>query len=176
MKESVRKPCSGDVLRADIMNLNEVTHPFSIVAIRDTFNEYPNRFLLYYDTRWDCRFFPNYRTKAVEDENVENIRRRLSSELKVDADKISVSFCGERIQRKYSESDKVMKSYDHRLYSAALPLSGELCKDDFIIDGKHFYWETVGQMYEDAQIRTKNLDVVSFVSDYQAGERIEPHP
>lgn len=35
MKESVRKPCSGDVLRADIMNLNEVTHPFSIVAIRD---------------------------------------------------------------------------------------------------------------------------------------------
>lgn len=165
MKENKGKLYGYDTLLAHTPNMNEVTHTFSIIAIRDTFNKYPNRFLLYYDARWDCRFFPNYRTKQMESENVENIRRHLSSELKVDADAISVDFREERIQRKFSVSDNVMKCYAHRVYSAALPVSGALQADDFVIDGKHFYWMSVNDMLQDKAIQKKNLDVVSFVND-----------
>ena len=38
-------------------NLDEVIHKFSIVAVKDNYNEYANRFLLYYDTAWRCWFF-----------------------------------------------------------------------------------------------------------------------
>ena len=37
-------------------------HPHSIVLIKDTFHSNDNRFLLYYDARWNCRLFLNYAT------------------------------------------------------------------------------------------------------------------
>lgn len=36
-------------LGREITDLNEIQHRFSLVAIKDTFNEHPNRFLLYYN-------------------------------------------------------------------------------------------------------------------------------
>ena len=66
-------------LMTDIKDLDEVTHSFSLVAIKNTFEEFPNQFLLYLDSKWDCWFFPNYATKEDEIENRENIIERLSN-------------------------------------------------------------------------------------------------
>ena len=48
-------------LLSDINKLNEITHNHSIDIIKDTFNKYPNRLLVYDDTRWNCKFFLNYK-------------------------------------------------------------------------------------------------------------------
>ena len=64
----------------DINKLNQITHNHSIIAIKDTFSEFPNRFLLYFDTRWSCDLFINFK------ENINNesfITDGLSNRLKV---------------------------------------------------------------------------------------------
>lgn len=53
-------------------------HPHSIVLIKDTFHSNDNRFLLYYDARWDCRLFLNYATVTSDFElDQKNIAKHL---------------------------------------------------------------------------------------------------
>lgn len=149
----------------DLKNLDQVTHPFSIVAIMDTFSEYPNRFLLYYDTRWDCDFFFSYKTQ--EHNNSQNIISRLSRELHIDPSYITVDFKTSRIQSKFSESDKVDKIYEHKLYCAHIESFEDRLKQDcFDVDGKHYRWMTIEDMEHDANIQKKNLDVVALVKEF----------
>lgn len=150
----------------DIENLNEITHPFSIVAIKDTFNKFPNNFLLYYDTRWDCKFFIYYRTQATSNEvNEENICTRLSNELKIKKDRISVEYRSVKIQRKFSVSDQKYKCYEHQVYYVKIPFNSTIKNRDFIIDGKHYYWMSIAEMEQDPNIIEKNLDVVNLISE-----------
>ena len=58
--DSSKNNYSYSDLLSDINKLNEITHNHSIVIIKDTFNRYPNRLLVYDDTRWNCKFFLNY--------------------------------------------------------------------------------------------------------------------
>lgn len=63
--DSSKNNYSYSDLLSDINKLNEITHNHSIVIIKDTFNRYPNRLLVYDDTRWNCKFFLNYWSAAV---------------------------------------------------------------------------------------------------------------
>ena len=40
-----------------IDNVN--THNHSIIVIKDIFNDFSNKYLVYYDSKWDCKFFLN---------------------------------------------------------------------------------------------------------------------
>lgn len=153
-----------DELRKDIHDLNEVEHPYSIIAIKDSFNKYPNRYLLYYDRNWDCSFFPNYKTAEADNEN--NIRQRLSAELKLGVENITVEKRGFSIHTKYSVRSKQYKTYAHTLYQVVLDVFPKQLKaDTFIIDGKQYCWRTICEMEADKQIQEKNLDVVAFVKN-----------
>ena len=59
-------------------------HPHSIVLIKDTFNQHTNRYLLYYDSRWNCKLFLNYSTitSGIKEDEA-NISKHLQMELKV---------------------------------------------------------------------------------------------
>lgn len=161
MISKVVKRYSSDDLLNEISNLNEITHPFSIVAIKDTFNQYPNKFLLYYDERWDCKFFFSYRTV---DDDIKNIISRLSNELKISRDSISAEFVTEEIYKKHSVSDNIDKVYDHKIYFANIAqFTDELKATSFTIDGKKFFWMTIQEMERDPDIQEKNLDVVNLV-------------
>ena len=149
----------------DLKKLDKITHPFSIVAIKDTFNKYPNRFLLYYDARWDCDFFFSFRT--VDNNNTENIIKKLSAELQLDEQYIKVDYKTQEIQSKFSESDKIQKTYEHKLYCAEIShFSKQHKQDSFEINGKKFKWMTIEQMEQDENIKKKNLDVVDLVKIY----------
>ncbi len=161
--KSNRNQYSHSDLLKDVENLNEITHPFSIVVIKDSFNEYANRFLLYYDVDWDCKFFFNYHT--MQEDNEKNIVARLSNELKIDKNAITVDYITEKIQSKYSERDKVNKVYEHRIYYANISDFTELTKQkEFEIDGKQFCWMTMEEMKKDNRIQKINDDVVSLVN------------
>lgn len=159
--KSVKEPYDQEKMYNDIKALDEVTHPFSIVAIKDEFNEYPNRYLLYYDERWNCNFFPSYKTV---DNNEESIKSKLSSELKVAEDKIELEYKTFEIHRKYSVSHQEDRVYEHRAYVACLSdYSDEMKNDQFVIDGKKYCWMTINDMEKDDAIMKTNADVVGLI-------------
>ena len=152
------------MLYNDIENLNEIIHPFSIVAIKDTFNTYANRYLLYYDKAWDCWFLFNFHT--AQQQNEENITRRLSNKLKVNPANINVQYVTDRLQPKFSEKDQINKVYQHSLYQGIIVQYPEfMTQNEFDIDGTLYRWYTLEQMEDDANIMSKNKDVVSFVKE-----------
>ncbi len=151
-------------LYRDIENLNQVLHAFSIVALKDTYNTYANRFLLYYDETWKCWFFFNFKTS--DNENERSIKQRLSNKLKVGIDNISLRYITDRLQPKFSERDQVDKIYQHSLYECVLSkFSEELMKDSFELDGVNFKWFTIEEMESNSDVMKKNKDVVSFVKE-----------
>lgn len=164
MWQAMKNTYNADLLQHDIENLNEIQHPFSIIAIKDTFNEYPHRYLLYYDNRWQLNLFPNYRTQATEEENIANIISHLSNELQVPAQDITVEQKGYKLTTKYSVSDKVQKVYAHTLYQAIIKeFPSKLQADSFMIGDRKYSWWSIDKMEADAGIREHNLDVVDLV-------------
>ena len=137
---------------------------FSIVALKDDFNKYSNRFLLHYDTNWNCWFFFSFPTS--DSANEEQIRNRMSNILKVDKNLIHLVHKSERLQPKYSLKDCVNKVYQHSLYQAVMgEFSPELKEDSFVLDGVSYKWMTIAEMEADDRIMEVNKDVVSFVKE-----------
>lgn len=164
MVKAIKNTYNADLLQHDIENLNEIEHPFSLIAIKDTFNKYSHRYLLYYDNRWQLNLFPNYRTQATEEENIANIVGHLSNELQIPAQDITVEQKGYTLTTKYSVSDKVQKVYAHTLYQATIKeLPKKLQADSFMIGDRKYSWWSIDKMETDEDIREHNLDVVELV-------------
>ena len=141
----------------------ENTHDHSIVAIKDTFNEYPNRFLLYYDARWKCYLFPNFKDNA---DNESFIKEGISNKLKVKADGIDMMFLTRKRQQKYSESHKENRTYLHSVYKATIkkfPTAERT--DEFDMDGVKYRWMSIPEMESDDRIQKVNSDVVQLVKE-----------
>lgn len=164
MVKAIKNTYSADLLQHDIENLNKIEHPFSLIAIKDSFNKYPHRYLLYYDNRWGLNLFPNYKTQVVEEENIANIIKRLSADLQIAPELISVERKGFELRTKYSVSDKVQKVYAHTLYQATIKkLPKKLQADSFMIGDRQYSWWSIDKMEADKDIREHNLDVVELV-------------
>lgn len=161
-----RSRYSWKTLFKEILNMDQTAHHHSIVAIKNTFDPYPNRFLVYEDTAWGCRFFPNYPTQESEEANEENIRRHLSRELKIPMDYITIVKKGSALQEKYSVKHQCNRYYDHIFYEAGISeFPEELRKDTFRIDGRQYEWMTIAEMEDDPDIQKKNLDVVGKINE-----------
>ena len=152
------------MLYKDIKDMNQITHDFSLIAIKDEYNDFPNHLLLYYDQRWKCWFFPNFKTQ--EDDNESFVKEKLSNTLHIKKDAISLECVGEKIQPKFSRSDQVNKVYAHRLYKGTISeFPRELQADTFMIDDVKYRWMTIPEMETDQIINEVNGDVVSFVKE-----------
>ena len=151
-----------DLLR-DIDKLNEMAHGHSIVLVKDTFRKFSNRFLVYDDKRWECLLFLNYKQNP---DNESFIRNRISSELKIEPQNIDLSYLGQRIHEKYSESAKKNKVYCHRFYMASIRnYPEEMRKDSFQCDGKEYRWMTLDELEQDDNVRKKNSDILNYVKE-----------
>ena len=151
-----------DLLR-DINKLNEIAHGHSIVLVKDTFRKFPNRFLVYDDKRWECLLFLKYK----QNPDIESfIRNRISSELKIEPQDMDLSYLGQRIHEKYSESAKKNKVYCHRFYMASIRnYPEEMRKDSFQCDGKEYRWMTLDELEQDDNVRKKNSDILNYVKE-----------
>ena len=148
----------------DIENLDEVLHRFSLVAVKDTFNQFSNRFLLHYDSNWNCWFFFSFPTNP--EQNEESIIQRLSNQLKLPASAIRLHYVTDRLQPKFSIKDNINKVYQHSLYQAWISDFPEnMRKTEFTIEGVKFKWMTIAEMETNDSIMKINHDVVSFVKE-----------
>lgn len=163
--KSIKHKYNHENLLADIKGIDKTAHRFSIIAVRDTFNDYPKKFLLYYDERWQCDFFFSFKT--VDGDNVGKITENLSNELQIETCNIKLDYKDEMIHSKYSVSDKMNKIYEHKLYFANISNFNDLIKNEqFEINGKKFKWMTIEQMEQDKTIQEKNTDIVEFVKTF----------
>ena len=161
--KSKKNSYSYEDLLSDINKLNEITHDHSIVILKDTFESYSNRILVYDDKRWDCKLFLNYKGN-VNNENF--IKDHLSSELKIELDNIELKYLGQKIHEKYSESAKENKVYCHKFYLANVKSFPELMKRSvFECDGKTYHWMTIDELEQDKEVQKKNSDVLSYVKE-----------
>lgn len=152
-------------LLKEILNMDKTQHHHSIIAIKDTFQPYPNRFLVYEDTAWNCRFFPNFPTQETEKKNKEYIKEKLSNELKIPESCIAVERKGSALQEKYSVKHQENRIYDHIFYLVTLDRIGKaMQRPSFTLDNRSFYWMTISEMEADPDIQKKNMDVVREVN------------
>ena len=162
--KSCKYKYNHNILFHDIENLDEILHKFSIVAIKDTYQDFANRFLLYYDNAWKCWFFFSFHTEEYQNE--EQLIQRLSNSLKIDKDYIKIRYISDRLQPKYSERDHQNKVYQHSLYQGVVnQFSDEMKQLEFTIDGVRYKWFTISEMEADSNIMKKNADLISFVKE-----------
>lgn len=158
---SIRNSYTANDLYNDINQLNQITHNHSIVAIKDSFSKYPNRFLLYFDSRWSCDLFLNFK------ENINNesfITESVSNKLKVAQSDITVNYIAQKIHEKYSMSHNENRVYCHRLYVVTIKnFPAKLMKKTFEIDGTQYRWMSISEMEMDQHIMEINEDIVEFV-------------
>ncbi len=146
--------------------MDQTAHHHSIVAIKNTFDPYPNRFLVYEDTSWGCRFFPNYPTQETEKGNEDNIRKHLSRELKIPMEHIVLLKKGTALQEKYSVKHQQNRYYDHTFYEAQISEFPQMMKQNhFEIDGRVYEWMTMAEMEAAPDIQEKNLDVLGKINE-----------
>ena len=81
----------------------KVMNTHSIIIIKNEKNEY----LQYYDKKWNCYLFLN--SKMENKENMESIYNKIKEMLNIENEDVEISFVGEKIHKKFSESDKIEK-------------------------------------------------------------------
>lgn len=151
-------------LYMEIKNQNKIAHPFSIIAIKDEFQKYPGRFLLYYDNRWKCWLFLNYHTQEPVSENEKNIKERLSQELQVEEREIQIDYKDTILHKKFSYSDQCEKWYEHIIYQVHIANFPEMEQNNsFEINGRRYYWMSLAEMERNQMIMEKNSDIISYV-------------
>lgn len=155
-----------EVLLKNITDLNMIQHEHSLCVIKDSFSG-KERYLVYYDGRWDCKFFPNYRTNAGDNETY--LVKCISNDLELNEKNIYCKYITSKIQTKFSESHNENRVYNHRLYQITVPsMPKKYQKDDFVVGDRHYFWMTIEEMKQDANIVKKNLDVVHFVQENES--------
>lgn len=156
------KKYNSTKLLSEIKALDNKIHEFSIVALQDTFNEYPSKYLLYYDVRWECWLFFSFRTANID--NDEHLKNELSNKINIPKELINLEYKMEDTHIKYSVSDKVYKCYQHRIYFASLShFPDGLKSDTFEIAGTKFKWFSFNEMYANSNSKNKNSDIIELV-------------
>lgn len=162
-----KKDYSAEKLYDEVADLNRLEHPFSIIGLKDSYNDFSNKYLLYYDTRWKCFLFPNIRTSENDSKNEENMIHDISNSLKIKQEQLTVKKVGERIHQKYSVSDRRMKWYHHTFYEMNVQeFPEEVKKARFDIDGKNYCWMSIAEMEQNSRIQEVNSDIVSMVKEF----------
>lgn len=149
-------------------------HFYSLVAIKDTFNEYPKRLLLYRDEKWNADFFPAFRTvPGAKELDKKNICKLLSTYLEIDENDIKLIFLDEidnqeKIYQDHEDEKKSrVKVYDHRYYLAEIKkFNKKVKKDKFEILDHSYKWMTFSEMESNKKIYEKNKEIIEMFEKY----------
>lgn len=163
---AIRDKYTIDNLIDDISNSSERPHRFSLIVIRNTFDERTNKYLLLYDARWKSYLFPYTKSGDDEAESRRRIKSFIQSHLGIPTTAISVTKAFTAEHDKKSVSDNVMKHYIHDFYDVdiskyvQLHPDSQLEKREFNIDGYRFRWYTAAEMNGSRKIMRCNKETV----------------
>lgn len=139
----------------------------SLIAVKDGTDVLSNRYLTYYDERWNCWFLPNHRSFDSYEEDKRKLSSYLSSEFKIPSDDFQMRFVGTAASTKFSTAHNEERTYDYRLYLASvirIPDAWD-AEGEFAIGSKKCKWMTVDEMLNDRKIYAINHDVIQMLKD-----------
>ena len=128
----------------------------SIIIIKNEKNEY----LQYYDKKWNCYLFLN--SKMENKENMESIYNKIKEMLNIEKEDVEISFVGEKIHKKFSESDKIEKEYQHFFYKVNILKNIE----EFQCFNIKYKWFSFKEFENDERIQKVNSDIIQFVKSF----------
>ena len=98
-----------------------------------------NKFLNYYDNRWDMYLFPN-----IKGNDINEIKKMYNTS--------NVKLLFDKVHEKYSVSHGINRLYHHYFYEV-----------DVDIDGDYF---TLDELLNDPNVRENNSDIIGFIKEY----------
>lgn len=130
----------------------------SIIVIKNEKNEY----LQYFDKKWDSYLFMNCKMKDKDD--LDSIYNELKQSLGLYKEDINLSFVDERVHRKFSESAKIEKEYQHYFYKVELLKNiDKFNKKEFENSNNRYKWFSFDELTKDERIQKVNSDIVEYV-------------
>lgn len=126
----------------------------AIIVIKN--NE--NKYLQYYDERWDSYLFLNCK---LHDNSDEIVKEYVSKQLNIDINKITCIYVGEKVHTKFSESAKKEKDYQHYFYD--VKIEGV---DSLLLDNAKYRWYSYDELLNDDRIKKVNSDIVGFIKEF----------
>lgn len=113
-------------------------HVHSIIIIKKD-----NKFLNYYDERWEMYLFPN-----IKGNNIEEIKNKYNTE--------NVRLLFDKVHEKYSASHNEMRTYHHYFYQV-----------DTDINGEYF---SLKELLENPRVKKYNEDIINYINEYYNNE------
>ena len=132
----------------------------AIIVIKNEKNEY----LQYFDEKWNSYLFIYCKMENRDD--VSSIDRELKQSLGISKEDINLFFTGERIHRKFSQSAKIEKEYQHYFYKIELlkPIKQFKQKEFEHLD-KKYKWFSFNELTKDERIQEVNSDIVGYIRE-----------
>lgn len=139
----------------------KVMNTHSIIIIKNEKKEY----LQYYDKKWNCYLFLNSKMKNKED--MESIYNEIKEMLNIEKEDVEISFVSEKIHKKFSESDKIEKEYQHFFYKVNILKNNEkFSKKEFEYFNIKYKWFSFKEFENDERIQKVNSDIIQFVKSF----------
>ena len=124
-------------------------HAIMIIKNKD------NKYLQYYDERWQSYLFLNCKIGGAED--IDNVQKSIENSLSLKD--ITISYLGMKKHIKFSESDKIFKEYEHYFYR--IKTTDEL--DNL---PNNYKWFSYDELKSDERIQKVNSDIVGFLKEF----------
>ena len=158
---------NSEKLFKEIIALDKVERRSSIIAIKDSYQQYPHRFLLYHDNGWNCDFFPNHASASSIVDTSRELKSYISGQLEVPPADLEIRFVREKTNEKPStEHNGEMRLYTYWLFDVSVKNIPDFWRQsEFDIADRHYKWMSTDSMLADARINEINNDVVSLVKD-----------
>ena len=109
-------------------------HVHSIIIIKKD-----NKYLNYYDDRWDMYLFPN-----IKGNNIDDIKQKYDTD--------NVQFLFDKVHDKYSIPNNENRTYHHYFYQV-----------DKEIDGDYF---TLDELLSMDKVKENNEDIINYIKEY----------
>lgn len=162
-----RTKFNAEKLYKEIESLDVSPHRYSLIAIRDGFQDYKSNRILAkrFDGDWKEYMFLSFPTAAERD--VESLTNAIAAALKVPSDEIHLYPKAAFYQPKTSADWKKVRAFYNTYYVASIDtFPNHLKKDEFEIDGVNYKWMTLEQMEKEAYNKENNSDVRRTFSRY----------
>ncbi len=183
-----KKKCTIETLYNEIYKESDVGfESIVIIIIKNEFENYSSKYLVFRDSVNACSFFPYIRVKASEQPKTEleltnfkldfkdleqELKPKVNKMFKLSNDVYNLEYLFQRESFKFSlreDKDKVYNFifYQLRPHGDFFKLNENLTLNQFEIDGKHFAWKSLVEMESDDNTRMRNMDVLRYISSFE---------
>lgn len=139
--------------------MNDVPRKHAIIILQKG-----DKYLQYYDERWESFLFLN--CKVENEKDISKIKETVAEKLNIGEEELNVSYVMNKIHSKFSESAKIMKTYQHYFFIVNFPkLPIDMLEDEFFVSETRFKWFSMEELEQDERIQQVNSDIVTFVKE-----------